>query len=103
MSFAEQVTRQQDVVFRTFGEDAIWPGIAGIVRVRHRRQDDDSRFQTTDTITTTNFVRVRRSEVASPALGQVVELLAGPKLKVIGEPTIDRKDVWTCPVRELPA
>lgn len=105
MSFAESVARQQDAVFRTLGEDADWEGV-GTVRVRRREADEELRFDRGAIVETGRTIRVRKSEVPSPTQGQVVQILdaagdpvADATFVVTGEPMLDRKGVWTCPVQ----
>jgi hypothetical protein len=50
-------------------------------------------------------IKVRKSEVPTPAEGQAVQLLdengdpvSGASFVVSGEPKLDRRGVWTCPV-----
>ena len=102
--FAERVARQQEAVFRTFGEDAEWQGV-GVVRVRRREADEELRLDRGSLIETGRVIRVRRSEVAAPVAGQTVQLLdengapvAGELFVIAGEPKLDRKRVWHCSV-----
>lgn len=107
MSFAERVARQQTAVFRALGEDATWEGLADPVRVRLIERDEEARFDAAEAVVTSRFLLVRRSEVSEPEEGQAVQLLdaagsavAGGLFRVIGEPRIDRKGVWTCEVTQ---
>lgn len=105
MSFAESVDRQQDAVFRALGEDATWSGVADSVRIRRAERDQLDAFAESQSVVRTRFVRVRRSEVAGPAAGDIVAPVAegAALLKVIGTPRLDRKRVWTCEVIEVAA
>lgn len=99
MSFAAIVDRQQAAVFRTLGEDATWTGVADPVRIRCAERDDLAGWGEGRAVVRTRFVRVRRSEVPNPADGDVVTRSeTGDLLKVIGDPTLDRKRVWLCQV-----
>jgi hypothetical protein len=103
VSFAEVVERQQDAVFRRLGEDATWSGIADPVRIRFAERDDSLAWSEGRTVALVRFVRVRRSEVASPAIGDVIVRTeqGGQQLEVIETPTLDRKGVWLMGVKEL--
>ncbi len=101
MSFPLLVARQQDAVFRVLGEDATWSGIDDTVRVRFREADEEAGPQLGQFIAATLFIRVRKSEVAMPAIGDVVVLVDEARpLKVISEPKLDRKGVWECGVAD---
>ena len=106
MSFTEAAARLQEAVFRRLGEDAQWEGVDDPVRVIRREYDEQGRFDESVAIVTVRRIRVRRSEVRVPADGQAVQLLdaagadiAGGAYVVDGEPEIDRKGVWSCPVK----
>lgn len=110
MSFAGAADRLQAAVFARLGEDATWSGIFGTVRVRRREYDEESHLgEGGAEILTVRFIRVRESEVAAPAEGDEVQILgdggvpvAGGLYRVSGEPEIDRKRVWRCPVELIP-
>lgn len=97
--------RQQAAIFRTLGEDAAWTGVAVSVRIRVAERDDLDGWGDSRVVVRTRFVRVRRSEVASPAPDQIItRARAGADLlKVIGTPRLDRKGVWTCEVKVVVA
>lgn len=102
MSFAEVVERQQAAVFRRLGEDASWSGVADPVRVRFAERDDLIGWGEGQTVTRARFVRVRQSEVPQPVVGdEVVWTAKARTFEVIEEPTLDRKGVWTCGVKEI--
>lgn len=105
MSFAGVVARQQAAIFRTLGEDAAWTGVADPVRVRFADRDDLNGWGDAQVVVRVRFVRVRKIEVAAPVAGNIVtrELDGASLLKVIGEPRLDRKGVWTCEVKEVAA
>lgn len=101
MSFAERVERQQEVVFRTFGEDAHWDGAADAVRVRLTAQDDVVGFgDGGQAVVFVTVIKVRKSEVAAPKKGERCVTIKGRRFTVSGTPIIDRKGVWSCPVAE---
>lgn len=102
MSFAGSVARQQDAIFSTLGEDADWEGV-GTVRVRRREADEELQFERGKVIETGRRIKVRRSEVPEPALGQTVQILddngdpvPDGTFVISGEPELDRRGVWTC-------
>lgn len=107
MNFAERVARQQESVFRTFGEDATWEGVTDPVRVIRKEADEEMRLDRGELVITGRLIRVRQSEVAEPAQGQLVQILdddgnpvSSAAYSVSGEPQLDRKGVWHCPVLE---
>lgn len=109
MSFATLIARQQQAVFDKLAEWATWDGVTGNVRVRRREQDADVAFGEAVERVTTRLLRVRKSEVVSPAEGQVVQMLddalnpvADGRYRIVGEPHIDRKGVWRCEATLLP-
>lgn len=106
MSFAARVARLQEDVFGTFGEDATWTGVATPVRVRRREEDEGVRFDRGELLVEGHHVRVRKVEVSSPAIGDEVQVLdddgnpvVGAAYIVNGDPRLDRKGVWHCPVK----
>lgn len=102
MSFAERVARMQEAVFRTLGEDATWSGVEPDVRVRFREQDGVEGFGGSQILIAETYIMVRRSQVPSPAVGDVVTLRASElSYRVTADPTIDRKGRWTCVVTPL--
>lgn len=98
--------RQQDAIFRVHGEDAAWNG-GSTVRVIRREADENIHLTYGEAIETGRTIKVRKSEVVAPAEGQQVQILdadgndvAGALFEVSGEPKLDRRGVWTCPVKE---
>lgn len=104
MSFSEQRRQMVDAVFDALGEDARWGIMSSTVRVRWRSQDEESPFDRSVEIVQANFIRVRRSEVAQPEIGDVVVLLddagvpTGDEFRVIADPQLSRNRVWVCEV-----
>jgi hypothetical protein len=100
MSFAEHRSTLVDSVFAVFGEDARWPGVSEAVRVRRSSSEDEEMVSRLSVIMAAEVLRVRKSEVPSPANGDLVELLdaagvpTGETLKVTGEPRTTRNGVW---------
>src|SRR5258708_5705625 len=108
MSFRAAQARLQQAVFDRLGEDADWDSV-GVVRVRFREADEEIGFGHGTGIVTGQRVKVRKADVTAPLEGQVVQLLdsSGDPVPdgtfvVCGEPKLDRKGVWTCPVNALP-
>jgi hypothetical protein len=98
--------RQQDAIFRVHGEDAAWDG-GDTVRVIRREADENIQLTYGEAIDTGRTIRVRKSEVAAPAEGDQVQVLdadgnpvSGALFVVNGEPKLDRRGVWHCPVKE---
>lgn len=105
MSFAGAQERLQQAVFDRLGEDATWSGIADPVRVIRREADEDLRLGEGSVMVTGRSIRVRKAQVAAPAEGDTAQILdaagaaaAGALYSVAGEPKLDRKGVWHCPV-----
>lgn len=102
MSFAGVVERQQAAVFRRLGEDATWSGVADPVRVRFAERDDVIGWGEGQVVERARFVRVRAVEVAAPVKGDLVVWTDKARtFEVIETPTLDRKGVWTCGVKEI--
>lgn len=102
--------RLQAAVFGRLGENATWSGITGTVRVCRREHDEELRMERGTLIERGGMVRVRKSEVAAPAEGDQVQVLdddgnpiADAAFTVTGEPQLDRRGVWTCPVGPIAA
>lgn len=104
MSFAGPRRRLVDAVFARLGEDAYWGLLPDPVRVRWREEDAAPMYDRLAEIARLRFVMVRRSDVAVPAVDDVVELLdesgapSGEKFRLIAEPQITRNGVWRCEV-----
>ena len=97
MSWASLQERQQAAVYRALGFDAQWDGITDPVRVILR--DDDALIGVA--VDDRSFIRVRESEVATPADGQELELEDGRRFRIVGTPLRDRKRNWRCEARPL--
>lgn len=97
MSFAQALVRQQAAIFDRLGEDAGWTGISGTVRVIFRHYDEDARLGQGSIVSRRHFIRVRKSEVAAPASGNIVTPQeSGGSYKICAEPMLNRKGVWEC-------
>lgn len=97
--------RQQDAIFRVHGVDATWGGVSGTVRVIPREADEEMRLDRGTLIELGGSIRVRKSEVPTPSIGDDVQLLDADGnpvgdgvFTVTGEPQLDRRAVWHCPV-----
>lgn len=95
--------RLQDSVFARLGENASWTGVTGAVRVCRREYDEALRLERSTVIETGVTIRVRKSEVPAPAIGNQVQMLdddgnaiAGDLYAINGRPKLDRKGVWHC-------
>lgn len=106
MSFSGSRARLVDAVFARLGEDARWGIMPAPVRVRWRSEDQDAPFDRASEILRVNFIRVRRSEIAQPEIGDVVVLLdaagvpTGDEFRVIADPQLSRNRVWVCEVEK---
>lgn len=107
MSFSDALARLEAAVFDRLGEDADWESV-GVVRVRRREADEEVGFTHGSALVTGHRIKVRRSQVESPAEGQTVQILddsgdpvADALFTVTGEPRLDRKGVWTCIVEPV--
>lgn len=99
MSWSERQERLQSAVFASLGLDATWSGIAEPVRVIVRDQDVIIGRAIEDQVN----LRVRKSEVPSPAAGDAVEIIEdGRRFEIIGSPLLDRKLNWNCEAVPLP-
>lgn len=92
MGWSEKQAQLQAAVFASLGLDATWNGSAEPVRVIVRDQDEVFGRTVVDSVT----LRVRQSEVSTPATGDTVEIEDGRTFEVIGEPLLDRKLNWVC-------
>lgn len=104
MGFPEHRRALTDAAFATFGEDAVWEGLDLPVRVRFRTEDEEGGFSQSRFVTRALMLRVRSWEVEQPDEGQQVMLATGPHAStyaVSGEPRLDAKGVWSCPVRVM--
>ena len=102
-SFAGRVARMQDTVFRALGEDAYWNEAETPVRVRVTDKDDVAPFGGGQVIMSVQVLKVRRSDVEAPAIGDQARLADGrATYRVFADPTRDRKGSWVCPVEEVP-
>jgi hypothetical protein len=104
----DALIRQQAAIFDVLGEDADWEN-EGIVRVKRREADESIRTDYSELVGPGLTIKVRKSDVAAPAVGQSVQILdaigdpvSGALFEVAGEPMLDRRGVWTCPVKLLP-
>ena len=101
--FSEQRQALVDAAFAAFGDDASWSGFADPVRVRRLEYDDDARFGSVEAVVIVRFLRVRRSEVPNPAIGDEAVLVeTGDKFRVTGEPKLRRNGVWSMAVALVP-
>lgn len=102
MAFAGARERLQTAIFDKLGEDATWTGQDDPVRVRFVEADTELGFGETRLIASAMAIRVRRSAVEAPQVGDEVGLIAsGRTLRLSQEPQVDRNGVWECPVTEV--
>lgn len=102
MSFAASRDRLQTAIFDRLGEDASWTGQAEPVRVRFVEADTEMGFGEARLIASAMAIRVRRSQVDAPQVGDEVGLIAsGRTLRLSQEAQVDRNGVWECPVVEV--
>lgn len=91
-----------DAIFadRNVGEDALWrsggAGVGVAVRVVRRSPDAVVGFGDSRAVLPSVLIDVRRSDVAAPAAGDIVEV-AGDTFEIIATPVADSLGlVWTC-------
>jgi hypothetical protein len=108
MSFLQALERQQAAIFARLGEDADWEGVDLPVRVLRREADEQVGFTHGAALIDGHRLRVRKSEVDAPSEGQLVQILDDQgfsiedgKFRVVGEPKLDRRRVWTCIVEPV--
>lgn len=106
----DALVRQQTAIFDVLGDDAQWEGVADPVRVKLNVADESIRGDYSDLVATGRTIKVRKSEVAAPAVGDQVQMLdssgdpvSDSLFEVAGEPMLDRRGVWTCPVKPASA
>jgi hypothetical protein len=96
--------RQQAAIFERPGGICAWEGVADPVRVIRREADESIRGDYSELIAG-RTIRVRKSEVAAPAKASrckswTLTATRSPTLfEVDGEPQLDRRGVWHCPVK----
>ena len=100
MSFADAASRMHDAIFDRQGEDALWKtaGAGDGVSVKLLVDLPDTVVGVGDEniVLRTTVLRVRKNEVASPAIGDVFTVL-GTDYAVNAEPRLDKyRQVWIC-------
>lgn len=66
------------------------------VRVIRSQEDENVGFSDAPTVARSYTFLIRKSEVAAPLDGDVIEIAAG-HFRLVGEPRIDIEDLeWTC-------
>lgn len=105
MAFPQAQARLQDAVFSRLGENATWAGITGTVRIIRRQADERFALERGNLIEAGAMLRVRKVDVEAPAIGHAVQVLdddgdplADASFTISGEPELDRKGVWHCPI-----
>lgn len=102
----DALDRQQAAIFDVLGKGAQWEGVADVVRVKLNEADETVRTDYSDLVARGRTIKVRARDVAQPADGDQVQVLdaSGDPVPdalfiVDGEPTLDRRGVWHCPVK----
>ena len=99
MSFPQARERLQNAIFARLGEDAQWAGIDRKVRVRFSERDELATFGDTELMMAGLVLRFRRSEVAAPAVGNLVVLdKSGLRRRLSADARMDANGVWAAPV-----
>ena len=99
MGFPQARERLQNAIFARLGEDAQWAGIDPKVRVRFAERDELATFGDTELMMAGLVLRFRRSEVAAPAVGNLVVLdKSGRRLRLSADARMDANGVWAAPV-----
>lgn len=105
MGFSELREALTNRAFETFGDPAEWSGVGHTVMIRPKGRDEDDRFGQVRVVTRSTIIRVRRSEVPQPEVGDVVAIAVG---RLVGRYVVrrgsmlDDKGVWDCPVDAAP-
>ena len=102
MGFSERREAITDLAFATFGDPAIWGDKP--VTIRPKQGEEDDGFGSVRVVSTSTIIRVRKSEIAEPSVGEIVTI---PEGRLAGRYTVrrgallDTKGVWDCPVEAL--
>ncbi len=103
MGFSERREALTDIAFATFGDPATWDGKP--VTIRPKQGEEDDGFGSVRVVTTSTIIRVRKSEITEPKVGDIVAVPGG---RLAGSYTVrrvamlDTKGVWDCPVEAAP-
>jgi hypothetical protein len=99
MSFAGSRKRMNDAIFARLGEPAAWSDVSQLVQVITREEDQELIIRDAVEMRMTRFVRVRKSEVDYPKVGDAIELESGIAFEVVAAPRLRRHLVWVCEVK----
>lgn len=105
MSFAAAAVRMEDSLFARGGSDALWKsggsGAGVPVKIVYSEPDADVRMGDERIVLSTFMLRVRRSEVASAAEGDLV-VIETDTFKILSEPKLDKyRLIWTCEAQKV--
>ncbi len=100
MTFADAASRMHDAIFDREGEDALWKAAGageGVpVKVLADMPDTVAGIGDESVVLRTTVFRVRKSEIAVPAVGDVVTVF-DTDFTVDAEPRLDKyRQVWLC-------
>ena len=99
MGFSERREALTDVAFATFGDPATWDGKS--VTIRSKQGEEDDGYGSIRVVTTSTIIRVRKSEIPEPKVGDIVVVpggrLAG-RYAVGRGAMLDDRGVWDCPM-----
>ncbi|MBJ7446846.1 MAG: hypothetical protein JHC81_04865 [Brevundimonas sp.] len=103
MGFAGVRDRQQAAVFARLGEPAEWSGYAEPVPVRFAEEDEVAGFgDGSRLIMGALMLKVRRSNIATPAINDTVHLIdTGRRFRITSDAQLNRNGAWLCPVEEI--
>lgn len=99
MGFSERREALTDIAFATFGDPATWGDKP--VTIRPKQGEEDDGYGSVRVVSTSTIIRVRKSEIAEPKVGEVVVVPGG---RLAGSYTVrrgamlDDKGVWDCPM-----
>lgn len=103
MGFSERREALTDLAFATFGDPATWGDKP--VTIRPKQSEEDDGYGSVRVVSTSTIIRVRKSEIAEPKVGDVVVVPGG---RLAGSYTVrrgamlDDKGVWDCPMDATP-
>ena len=93
-------TRVQASVYARLGDDATWNGAPVIVRIA----DPEAvvSFQQTDVILPSVLIKVPKSQMATPAAGDMIVMTeSGDTYRVLADPVLNKRHEWVCQAEKV--